>query len=125
MNEVVQNMFIRFAVACQPGAGGNILGLPTWYKYLEGEAIGTKCAVVFAFPQDIGAILLAITEILLRIGVYVAIAMVVWGGFQYQLSQGQPDKTKSARSTIINALVGVVIAVLATAIVNLIGRNIL
>jgi hypothetical protein len=123
MIAMIHSFVIFFAEACQPGVGGNILGIPTWYKYLGGEIENGRCSVLFAFPNDIGAILLAVVEIVLRIGAYVAIAMIIWGGIQYQLSQGEPDKTKNARTTIINAIIGLVIAILATAIVNIVGRN--
>jgi hypothetical protein len=113
----------QFAAACNVGRGG-ISGtiIPTWYKYLGGTTDSTgHCAVSFVFPDDAGAIALAIVDILLRIGAIVAVGYVFYGGFQYLISQGEPDKTKGARQTIINALVGLVISLMATAIVTLIG----
>ncbi len=117
----------RFAQACEPGKGGDILGFPTWYKYLEGETTlaGGRCTPIFNFPDDIGAILLALFEIILRVGALIAIGFVIYAGFQLMLAQGEPDRIKGARSTIINALIGLVITLLATAIVNLISGTIL
>lgn len=120
-------MLFRFAAACNPGAGGDLLGLPTWYKYLDGNTSGAKCTPVIDFtnhPEDIGKILLAVFEIVLRIGSLAAIGFVIFGGVQYILSQGEPEQTKGARSTIVNALIGLVITIFATAIVNVIGRSI-
>lgn len=118
---------ILAATACKlaPGAGGNILGIPTWYKYLDGEIAGGKCSPVFAFPGDIGAILLAVFEIILRVGGLVAVGFIIYGGFQFILAQGEPDRIKGARSTIINALIGLIITILATAVVNLVANNII
>ena len=60
-------------------------------------------------------------EILLRIAGLVAVVYVVMGGFKYMTSQGEPENLKQAQGTIINALIGLVIAMLATAVVNVIG----
>lgn len=105
-------------------------GIPTWYKYLDGErnAAG-ECNLVFGdFDenriQSLTVIGLAVVEILLYVSAIVAIAFVIYGGFQYLISQGEPDKTKSAKDTVLNAIIGLVIAVFATAIVRYIGRTV-
>ncbi len=110
------------AAACSTSIGG-FLGFPTWYKYLNPQFSGGNCNISFSIPGDLPKVLLAIFEIILRVGGMVAVFFVIYGGFQYILSQGEPENTKGARSTIINALIGFAIAVSATAIVNLIGRN--
>lgn len=120
---MINDMLIRFAVSC-PVKGITIL--PPWYKYLEAEdASKVPCSPKFVFPDDIGKILLAIAEILLRVGGLVAVGFVIYGGFKYILSQGQPENAANALKTIINALIGVGIAVSATFIVNLVGGNLL
>lgn len=106
------------------------LGFPTWYKYLNvtKDAVG-KCSVSLSSSNgqtnfnQIWLIGLAVIDIILRIGVLVAIGYVIYGGFQYMLSQGEPDRTTSAKNTIINALVGLVITLLATAVVTFIGNK--
>lgn len=111
------------AANCGP-SGSDFLGFPTWYKYLKPEFKVDECSLTINFPDDVGKILLAIVEIALRIAALVAIGFIINGGFKFILSQGEPDKATSARHTIINAVIGLVIAMLATLIVNLIGRNI-
>ena len=125
MIPLVSGLLSRFADACPPGSGGGFLGFPTWYKYLERETndIAGKCTPIFHFPDDIGKILLAIVEILLRVGGLAAVAFVIYGGFQFILSQGDPEKAASARKTIINALIGMVIAMLATVMVSFIAGS--
>lgn len=66
---------------------------------------------------------LAILDDLVRVAALVAVAFVVIGGLQYTTSQGSPDDTKHAQQTIINALIGVVLAVLAASIVSYIGNT--
>jgi hypothetical protein len=111
------------AEACGQSAGG-FLSFPTWYKYLNPRFEDNQCKIDFTFPDDIGKVLLAGFEIVLRIASLIAIGFVLYGGFQYIISQGEPDKIKNAHTTLVNALVGLVITIFASAIVNLIARNI-
>lgn len=62
-----------------------------------------------------------VLDILIRIAGLVAVGFVVYGGVLYVLSRGEPDKAKKALGTIINALIGLVIAVVAAAIVAFLG----
>lgn len=48
----------------------------------------------------------------------VAVLMLVIGGLRYVLSGGDASQTKSAKDTILYAIIGVVIALMAYAIVN-------
>jgi len=100
-------------------------GFPTWYKYLNPRITEKGCEITFEAERDVPRVLLAIFEIIMRVLGIVAVAMVVWGGFQYITSQGEPEATKNARNTIVNAMIGLGIAVSATAIVNLIGNNLI
>lgn len=112
----------NFAAACQPKAAGII---PTWYKYLPGETDDTgRCTVKFSIENDFPKILLVGFEIVMFIGGVAAVVMILYGGFQYLIAQGNPDNSRKARSTIINALIGLVISLSAVAVVNLIGRNV-
>lgn len=112
------------ASACGTAKGAEFLKFPTWYKFLDSEQVGGKCTPKFVFPDDIPKILMAIFEIILRVAGIVAVVMVVYGGIQYTLSQGEPDRVKGARRTIVNALVGLVITMSATAMVNFVARGI-
>lgn len=50
----------------------------------------------------------------------IAFLMAVIGGFNYVLSQGNPDKTARARNTLIYAGVGLAVAALAASIVSVV-----
>jgi hypothetical protein len=113
----------QFAAGC---SNNGISIIPPWYKYLKGtDDPGGGCSIQFSFPGDLGAIMLAIIEILLRIGAIAAVGYIIYGGFMYMTSQGEPDKAKAAQTTITNAVVGLVIALLATGIVSFIGGRLL
>lgn len=95
-----------------------------WWKYLD-VTRDTKgiCHVVFDFPYDLTLVALAILDMLLRLAGLIAVGYVIYGGIQYITSQGEPEGIKNAQSTIMNALIGLVIAILAAAIVVFIGNR--
>ena len=47
-----------------------------------------------------------------------AVIMLIWGGIRYVLSGGDSGAVSSAKKTILYAVVGVIVAILAYAIVN-------
>lgn len=119
---MIDQLFSQFAAGC---ATKGIPLLPSWHKYIDGRTTSAGCELRFSFPEDIGAIAVAIVEMLLRIGTFAAIAFVIYGGFLYLTSQGEPDRAASARKTLINAVIGLVITLLATGIVSFIGGQLI
>jgi magnesium-transporting ATPase (P-type) len=59
-----------------------------------------------------------IINILSSLVAVVAVIMIIVGGFRYVTSGGDSNKVESARSTIFNAIIGLVIAVFAQVIVR-------
>ena len=121
------NVVLNFFAAANPCTGGSFLGFPTWYTYLDGKTITdsvTKvqsCTPVINGLSDIWLIVAAVLEILLRLAAIAAVAFVVIGGVEYIMSQGEPDRTHKAQGTIINALIGLVIAIGAATVVSYIA----
>jgi hypothetical protein len=107
---------------------GDFFGLIPWYHYLT---LDPSTCDVQSFnilpssgaPSDIPLILLAIINDLLRIAGLAALAFVFYGAIRYTTSQGNPDSTSKAQSTIINSLVGLAIAIAAVGIVSFIGNQ--
>jgi hypothetical protein len=119
------------------------LGLEPWYQYMnkeftdayaapssQSDPCSVKCFNVFiqTVPNDCGqtasdipAVLLAVIDDLLRISTMVAIGFVFYGAFQYVASQGNSEVTAQAQTTVINALIGVAIALIAVTAVSFIG----
>jgi hypothetical protein len=64
-----------------------------------------------------GAII-KVTSILALVAGLVSVIFLVWGGFKYITSNGDSSGVSTAKSTIIAALIGLVIAALARPIVN-------
>jgi hypothetical protein len=111
----------------------SFLLFPPWYAYLDVGAKGDDpCAIIgptnptngeFSFELALPRIGLAVTEILLRIAGMVTVGFIIYGGFRYITSQGEPDALKQAQGTIINALIGMTITILAVTIVSFIGNT--
>ena len=54
----------------------------------------------------------------------VAVLFVIYGGFKYITSGGEEEKSHEARATVINALIGLVLALLAFTLVRIIAAAI-
>lgn len=101
-----------------PCAGGDFLGFPKWYKYLDGTTTANGlCSPRLTGLSDIYLIVAAVIEVLLRISALLAVAYIIFGGIEYIMSQGEPEKTTKARKTITNALIGLFISIFAAATV--------
>ncbi|MBQ3348364.1 hypothetical protein IJJ36_04015 [Candidatus Saccharibacteria bacterium] len=55
----------------------------------------------------------------------VAVIVIIIGGVQYMTSSGDAGKVKKAKDTILYGVIGLVICVLAFAIVNFVIKNII
>jgi hypothetical protein len=64
-----------------------------------------------------GLITIVVNTLLIIVGA-VAVIMLIWGGFKYITSAGDASAVSSAKNTILYAVIGIIVAVLAYAIVN-------
>ena len=78
---------------------------------------GTNGSTLYTIVRNVVNLLIFIIGI-------IAVIMIVIGGFRYTTSGGDGSQTKSARDTIIYAVVGLVIAIMAYSIVNFVLREI-
>lgn len=65
----------------------------------------------------------AINVVLGMIGV-VAVVMIIIGGIQFVTSQGDAARAAKARNTILYSIIGLIVALLAFAIVNFVLTNV-
>ena len=65
-----------------------------------------------------GGIITTIANVLLFIAGALAVIMIIYGGLRYTTSAGNSASVTSAKNTILYAIVGLIIALLAFAIVN-------
>ena len=69
-------------------------------------------------PNPVGNRMNSIINIFLYVVGTLAVVMIIVGGIQYALSAGDAGKMGKAKNTIMWSVVGLVIAILAWAIVN-------
>lgn len=108
--------------------GGNILTIPPWYKGLQSDSDCKKLKSPSEFNSPgkedglsnyIWKIVLNIIEIMLHLVGYICVAFIIYGGFIF-MTAGGSDGAAKGRTTLLNAIIGLVISVASIAIVNLI-----
>lgn len=69
-------------------------------------------------PQFVWSIVLNILyDVMIMVG-YIAIIMIAWGGYLYMFSRGLPDRAERGKKTLIAAVAGLAISMLASVIMN-------
>jgi len=124
-----QNTYAAGAVTdktCEVG----ILGIPPWYKNLAIRDGSGECTVAspgselnsstLELSDFIWRIVMNVIEIALYLVGYISVFFVLYGGFQFLTGGDNPSKVESAKKTILNAVIGLVISISAVVIVNVI-----
>lgn len=65
-----------------------------------------------------------IIEVVIQVLGLLAVIVIIFGGFTYMTAQGDPGKLTKARNTILYGVIGLVVALLAFAIVNFVLNNV-
>jgi hypothetical protein len=101
----------------------SFLGFPTWYRGL----IKDNATCTLKGPDEIGGlgnyiwrIVLNVIDILMIAIGYISVGFIIYGGFQYLTSAGSADGAKKGKTTITNAVIGLVLSLVAVAIINLV-----
>lgn len=101
------------------------LTIPAWYRGLTQTAKNGDCNIVKPDPANPGkfiwTIVLNITEMLLHLVGYLTVGFIIFGGFKYITSAGSSDGMAKAKTTIANAIIGLVLSIVSIAIVNLVS----
>lgn len=110
------------------GFGGAVLvSSPTYAADCDPDSRtlsgGANCAHGEGTPTDLfggdeGGIFTTITNILLFIIGAIAVIMLVIGGIRYTTSNGDSNQVTAAKNTIMYAIIGIIVAILAYAVVN-------
>lgn len=114
-----------------PCKGASIVAMPAWYEGLcKPDQKTIQSPRDFADPNSgdktgLGKfatiIAMNIITILLFIVGYVALAFIIWGGYKYMISGDNSSGTSAAKSTILNAVIGLILSIMSIAIVKFIS----
>ncbi len=101
-----------------------VLGITPWYRGLQKEVQGS-CQIKSPANGEVGkfvtTIVLNVLQAGFTIAAYVAVFFIIKGGFLYIVSAGSSQGMEDGKKTITNAVIGLVIVLLAVAIINTIA----
>lgn len=95
-----------------------LFGLPHWGANLH---FSDACDLVAFSMNDVWTVVANLIRIALGVAGYLAIIFIIVGGIMFIVSQGDPQRIQRAKSVITNAIVGLVVAVTASAVVGFIA----
>lgn len=103
------------SAACQ----NQFLTFPTWHKGLTtGDCSIKDPDSVNGLSNFIWIIVLNVLNIMIQAVAYISAGFIIFGGFQYLISSGSSDRITSARKTIQNAVIGLIISLFAVIVVS-------
>ena len=103
------------------GSGRYFLGIPSWDRGIGScEDIGGE---EFLSGDKIKLIANNIVAILTHLAAFIAVGFIVFGGIRYILSSGNAEQAADARKTIINAIIGTIIVIMARVFTEVIHQN--
>ena len=89
------------------------------------DALNNGTQNVTGNDADLGARIVGILNGVIGILAAVCVVIIVLGGVQYMTSAGDAGKVKKGKDTILYGLIGLVVCVLAFALVNFVIGNII
>lgn len=97
------------------------------HKYLTQKVcIGGQC-VEGPLPTGPGGIntisdlVNRVVQFLIPLAAVILLLVFIWGGYDFMMSQGSPEKVKSAQAKLTTGIIGLILLLLAYAIVRLIS----
>lgn len=96
-----------FSGSCSKGGGAN-----------NNSSAGTSAVCGAESKDNLQTMIKNVINVLLFLIGIIAVIMIIIGGIRYTTSNGDASSTKGAKDTILYAVVGLVVAIMAFAIVN-------
>ena len=93
--------------------------MPNWSTGLDFQE--NDCSVMNFELNDIWLVVANVTRMALAVAGLLAVVFIIYGGITYITSSGNPERTKQALTIITNAVVGLIIAIVASLIVSYIA----
>ena len=127
VEQTIKKEMSTFAVNCEDQSF-MVFGLRPWYSGLTDEVVDannkTTCTLKkpdangVPLQQYVWMIVLNILVDLFFLVGFAALGFMIYGGFLYMSSAGDPSRAASGKNTLLHATIGLVIAVLANVITN-------
>lgn len=113
-----------YAANGQGNCEKRILTFPVWYRGVYDPSnceIKSPSQVKGGLSGFVWQIVLNIIEIALQVVGYLAVGYIIYGGYRYIVSTGSADGMAKAKTTILNAVIGLVLSIASIAIVNVVA----
>ena len=114
-------------IALFVAAGVGMVSAPTYVAACSSAADcvqdGVDDAGGTGSKVSLGNLIKTVVNVLLYILGAIAVIMIVIGGLRYVISGGDASQVQSAKNTILYALVGIIVAILAYAAVNFVVNS--
>ena len=118
MKKSIKNIFVGVMLVTLFVLGASTV-LPTSSVYSKSASdISNDTNPGGGIPTDLGTMITTIINTALYAIGIVCVIMIIYGGFLYTVTGGDQAKVTNAKNTIMYAVVGLVVAVMAYAIVN-------
>jgi len=72
--------------------------------------------------NNLGDVVNKVVMFMIPLAGIILLFVMIWGGFDYLMSQGQPEKIKSAQAKISTGLIGFFLLIISYVLVKLITR---
>jgi hypothetical protein len=88
-----------------------------------GSCLGGTSSYATGDSKDIvTSLAINLVNMLIFIGAAIAVLFIVFGGYKYITASGDDTKVKEGRSMVINALIGLAVAILSFTLVSVLSR---
>lgn len=98
-------------------------------KYTYNEDNEVECleinTAIGSIPTDPLAFIERLFSIVLTLAGVAALGLLIYGGYNYMISRGDPEKIKGARETITSAIIGLLFIIFSLVILQVIAGDIL
>jgi hypothetical protein len=75
-------------------------------------------------PSDLPAFITNLVRVMLFIVGTISVVMIIYGGIKYSISAGDSSKITTAKNTIMYSVIGLVVSILAYAIISFVVANV-
>lgn len=72
--------------------------------------------------DNIGSLVSRLLIFIIPIAATILVFVFIWGGYDYMMSQGNPEKVKSAQAKITTGLIGFILMVISFLVVRIIAQ---
>lgn len=92
--------------------------------YAAGEATLPSLTASNSDTTDIGKLINSILTYVIYLAGIIAVIYLVYSGILYMTAAGNPDAAKKGQQGIVNAIIGIVVVILAYVIVKAVGGTV-